>query len=102
MDYTPLLLVLIAGAAGGFAYDWSYKLLTMNTYLSAFWHVVLGAAAGGLIFWQGLAGAPVDLTSAWPYLTAGYFATDLLDSVVQKIAASTVPVASTPATPPAA
>jgi hypothetical protein len=93
---TQLLLILIAGAVGGLAYDYYYKLLTLATYLSALYHVGAGALAGGLVVFSGALGVPSDYGTFLLVAAIGYGGTDVIDSFIQKL--QTTPAAAPAAT----
>jgi hypothetical protein len=99
MDTTTLLEILIVGAAGGLAYDYYYKLLTMSTYLSAAWHVAAGAFAAAVTVLSGTLAAPSDYASILALAAVGYAGTDFIDSLIQKIEQTPATSSASPSTP---
>lgn len=103
MDLTPILYTAGAGAVGGLAYSYFYKLLTYATYLQAAGHLVAGAVAALLVvIASGAFSPPTDVATAWPLLIVGYGGTDVIDSFVQKLRTPTpnAGATSTAAGPP--
>jgi hypothetical protein len=100
MDVTPLIYAGIAGSAGGLAYSYYNRLMTVATYLVAIEHIAAGFVVGAIAV-TGLGYAvPTGWQDAFPIAALGYAGTDVLDSLAAKLKASAPAPPAAPVPPP--